>query len=240
MKDAMTYAHEAGFFSFNVVGWKIEFERLIASIRAEYEVPLKLAEEALQHYRIKWAGEDTTPAHTRKALAAIREALADHIPDATKMVADPVKRPQNCGTGYCSCIECPYEPVKREPVVQTCPACGSDYWDGRSYAEPVQEPVTVEASEKMGATGAAPTESERQLFEAWMRGHCWAISGVWDGKTYVDSAETGGYINPLTMHVRCLWAAWRDRAALGAPVQPVKQEPVIPAFLRRPGSFSHE
>ena len=27
-------------------------------------------------------------------------------------LAEPVKRPQNCGTGYCSCIECPYEPVK--------------------------------------------------------------------------------------------------------------------------------
>ena len=81
-----------------------------------------------------------------------------------------------------------------------------------------QESVTIESAEKMGATGAIPTESERKLFEAWMRGHCWAISGVWDGKTYVDSAETGGYINPLTMHVRCLWAAWRDRAALVAPV----------------------
>ena len=69
----------------------------------------------------------------------------DHIPDATKMVApegyalisiealkawgkydevrsacrfpaEPMNRPQNCGTGYCSCIECPYEPVKQEPV----------------------------------------------------------------------------------------------------------------------------
>ena len=31
------------------------------------------------------------------------------------------KRPQNCGTGYCSCIECPYEPVKQEPVA--CEQC---------------------------------------------------------------------------------------------------------------------
>ena len=41
---------------------------------------------------------------------------ADHIADAGKVIAEPVKRPQNCGTGYCSCIECPYEPVKQEPV----------------------------------------------------------------------------------------------------------------------------
>lgn len=48
-KDAMTYANEAGFFSFNVVGWKAEFERLVEAVRAD--------------------------------------AIADHIRDATKMVA---------------------------------------------------------------------------------------------------------------------------------------------------------
>jgi len=35
MKDAMTYANEAGFFSFNVIGWKAEFERLIEAVRAD-------------------------------------------------------------------------------------------------------------------------------------------------------------------------------------------------------------
>ena len=31
----------------------------------------------------------------------------------------PVKRPQNCGTGYCSCIECPYEAeqAEQEPLM---------------------------------------------------------------------------------------------------------------------------
>ena len=28
----------------------------------------------------------------------------------------PQKRPQNCGTGYCSCIECVMEPAQQEPV----------------------------------------------------------------------------------------------------------------------------
>lgn len=50
MKDAITYAHDAGFFAFNVIGWKSEFERLIASVRAEYEAPLKQAEEALVYH----------------------------------------------------------------------------------------------------------------------------------------------------------------------------------------------
>ncbi len=49
MKDAITYANEAGFFEFNVIGWKAEFERLIEAVRAD--------------------------------------AIADHIRDATNMVA---------------------------------------------------------------------------------------------------------------------------------------------------------
>lgn len=35
MKDAIDYANEAGFFSFNVVGWKAEFERLVEAVRAD-------------------------------------------------------------------------------------------------------------------------------------------------------------------------------------------------------------
>lgn len=35
MKDAIAYANDAGFFSFNVIGWKAEFERLINAVRAD-------------------------------------------------------------------------------------------------------------------------------------------------------------------------------------------------------------
>ncbi len=35
MKDAIAYANDAGFFSFNVIGWKAEFERLIDAVRAD-------------------------------------------------------------------------------------------------------------------------------------------------------------------------------------------------------------
>ena len=38
-----------------------------------------------------------------------------------KELAAPVKRPQNCGTGYCSCIECVMEPAPvQEPVAWGC------------------------------------------------------------------------------------------------------------------------
>ena len=77
--------------------------------------------------------------------------------------------------------------------------------------------ITEEAAYEVGAKGAAPTEHERKLFEAWMRGHCWAVSGTWDGTTYVGSAENKNYIDPHVMNTRQLWAAWRDRGSLAAP-----------------------
>ena len=51
------------------------------------------------------------------AITAICEALADSALDRMAENArelgldyEPTQqRPQNCGTGYCSCIECPYE-----------------------------------------------------------------------------------------------------------------------------------
>ena len=49
------------------------------------------------------------------------------------------KRPQNCGTGYCSCIECVMEPAQQEPVAWQplpCPFCGHiglDFADKETY-----------------------------------------------------------------------------------------------------------
>lgn len=80
-------------------------------------------------------------------------------------------------------------------------------------AQPVAP--TVEQAHAMGAKGAAPTEAERHLFEAWMRGHCWAVVGEWDGGQYVHARESGGgLVHAGAMDTRRLWAAWRDRAAL--------------------------
>ena len=98
---------------------------------------LNLAEEALESCD---AGDYSTghvihPSFNNKtvdeALAAIREALAE--PDIEEMTLtqiasrhEPVQRPQNCGTGYCSCIECPYEPVSIPDHI-ICPFCESDH-----------------------------------------------------------------------------------------------------------------
>lgn len=56
---------------------------------------------------------------------------------------------------------------------------------------------------QVGAKGSAHSEAERELFEAYMRGHCWQV-GTWlpDQQGYEDCST------------RMLFAVWRDRAAL--------------------------
>lgn len=92
--------------------------------------------------------------------------------------------------------------------------------------------ITEHAAYQMGATGAEPTEYERLLFEAWMRGHCWKVCGEWNGKTYVADSEDGGsYVDHGAMLTRQLWAAWRDRAALTArTAPPAAEQPEAPGL----------
>lgn len=73
---------------------------------------------------------------------------------------------------------------------------------------------SIEDAYAMGAKGGPAVEAERLAFEAWMRGHCWAICATWDGKGYRSDSEHAGWPDPQAMRVRELWAAWRDRAAL--------------------------
>lgn len=56
------------------------------------------------------------------------QARPEHIERVLTMVAQPA-RPQNCGSGFCSCIECVME---QEPVAwRTCD--GEDGYEYRSY-----------------------------------------------------------------------------------------------------------
>lgn len=83
-------------------------------------------------------------------------------------------------------------------------------------AAPQLPAPTEQQAYDMGAKGAPAADAERLLFEAWMRGHCWALCATWDGKCYRSDAEQNGNIDPRAMNTRQLWAAWRDRAALAA------------------------
>jgi hypothetical protein len=56
------------------------------------------------------AGESLT-IDAAKALEWIA-AATPAVVQPTQVKADDEKRPINCGTGYCSCIECPYAPAK--------------------------------------------------------------------------------------------------------------------------------
>lgn len=69
-------------------------------------------------------------------------------------------------------------------------------------------------AQRMGEVGGTVCDSERLAFEAWMRGHCWALCATWDGKQYRSDAEHCGWVDARAMVTRQLWAAWRDRAAL--------------------------
>ena len=96
----------------------------------------------------------------------------------------------------------------------------SGFIDGRekglkeALAQPQRKPLTDEQAYEIGAKGGEPSEAERLLFEAWMRGHCGDVIGDWNGETYVHPQESTGFVHPRAMNTRQLWAAWRDRAAL--------------------------
>ena len=97
---------------------------------------VKLALEALEageYYiddleAIVYAADDIGVHEDRAKMQAtittLRKALADNALDKKAENArelgldyEPAqKRPQNCGTGYCSCIECVMEPRNQEPV----------------------------------------------------------------------------------------------------------------------------
>jgi hypothetical protein len=57
--------------------------------------------------------------HQQAANTALRESMNRSVAIAKNTVPTAYKRPQNCGTGYCSCIECVMEPAPvQEPVLQ--------------------------------------------------------------------------------------------------------------------------
>lgn len=109
----------------------------------------------------------------------------------------PVGRPVPERASACGLTECVGKPE--------CETCGAMRRDGA--------PAEADAY-SMGATGGPAHEGERLAFEAWMRGHCWALCATWTGAQYRSDAEQGGDVDPRAMRTRQLWAAWRDRAAL--------------------------
>lgn len=106
MKDAITYANDAGFFSFNVIGWKAEFERLINAVRADVLEEIKTQEPVakVRHEldgHIGWNPKlESLPeegAHLYSHQSNIDIGIGtlpipDHFRDATKKVEPPKLR----------------------------------------------------------------------------------------------------------------------------------------------------
>lgn len=87
-------------------------------------------------------------------------------------------------------------------------------WQDSRLAAPITP--SIDAAHEMGAKGGPVVEAERLAFEAWMKGHCWALSARWDGKQYIGDREREGELDFHAVGTRRLWAAWRDRAALSS------------------------
>jgi hypothetical protein len=110
---------------------------------------MKLALEALEQIARRtgprWALENSYAGHL-EAITNIKEALAQ----------TEQKRPQNCGTGYCSCIECVMTPSPRAWLIEFEDGDEELHFDEQSVGEihvplytappqPKQEPLTDEA-----------------------------------------------------------------------------------------------
>ena len=78
----------------------------------------------------------------------------------------------------------------------------------------MSHPVSKKQAHAMGAKGGVATKFEQQLFEEWMRGHCWAVG---------PKLDTGEYYE---MSTRIIWAGWRDAMALMRPALEAEQNKV--------------
>lgn len=174
---------------------------------------LKLAEEALQHYRIKWAGEDTTPAHTRKALAAIREALAEPVKQEPvafeewwKETGQETLYALNTLTDADAKIlaKIAWESAQEKPVKQEPVAYVTGYYGGRCVVEPLNRASVLPNNL---ALYAAPVQPTKQEPVAYLCAGC------------IDNFPTGRYET-------CEATDYGAFPVYAAPVHPVKQEPV--------------
>jgi hypothetical protein len=59
--------------------------------------------------------------HKQAANTALRESMNRSVAIAKNTVPTLQKRPPNCGTGYCSCVECVVEPAAQPAPVQDLP-----------------------------------------------------------------------------------------------------------------------
>ena len=115
MRDVIEMAREAGICTWLKPPEDVteRLERFANLVRAEalaQDKPYRLLQDnGSKYFGPSWDKADQ--ALNRMADNA-RELGLDYEPDGMHH-NKPQKRPQNCGTGYCSCIECVMEPAQR-------------------------------------------------------------------------------------------------------------------------------
>ena len=118
MKTVIEMAREAGICTWLKPPEDVteRLERFANLVRAEalaQDKPYRLLQDnGSKYFGPSWDKADQ--ALNRMADNA-RELGLDYEPDGMHH-NKPQKRPQNCGTGYCSCIECVMEPAQQEPA----------------------------------------------------------------------------------------------------------------------------
>jgi hypothetical protein len=65
--------------------------------------------------------------HQQAARTALRESMNRSVAIAKNTVPILQKRPQNCGTGYCSCVECVMEPAPVQTEAWPCLIAEADF-----------------------------------------------------------------------------------------------------------------
>jgi hypothetical protein len=65
--------------------------------------------------------------HQQAASAALRESMNRSVVIAKNTVPTLQKRPPNCGTGYCSCVECVMEPTPVQADAWPCVIAEADF-----------------------------------------------------------------------------------------------------------------
>ena len=143
---------------------------------------LKLALEALEECRQDPRLKYEHPYYD-KTIAAIREALVEQPAQ---------QRPQNCGTGYCSCIECPYEQPaqQQEPVGKWMGDCIE--WTENPYKLRKGQPIYTSPQP------ASKSVTDEQLYEDAFE------QGVHEGSSKAMRECRDAYFQSMNVNLRKL------------------------------------
>jgi hypothetical protein len=106
------------------------------------------------------------------------------------------KRPPNCGTSYCSCVECVMEPEQQEPVQPVAFEVSLVEWVGNKLMATPKTTTTPPAAQPAAVQEPVP---DFKAFTAWANDAGYDTAYTHDGIKWIC-------LNPMTAD---LWKAWQ-------------------------------